>query len=112
MAEFITYAEPGSFEIDFKTTDYSEYREIEEAAREIIDRHTGTHDSDHISVDEHPQKTYAQDFFEKFPNAPKIRDGLPEPTACSVYGYSKLFEEHCESGVDCVSCWNEVMPDA
>ena len=51
MAEFITYAEPGSFEIDFKTTDYSEYREIEEAAREIIDRHTGTHDSDHISVD-------------------------------------------------------------
>ena len=33
MAEFITYAEPGSYEIDFKTMDYSEYREIEEAAR-------------------------------------------------------------------------------
>ena len=63
-------------------------------------------------VKEHPVKTYAMDFFEKFPNAPKIRDGLPEPTACSVYGYSKLFEEHCESGLDCVSCWNEVMQDA
>ena len=60
---------------------------------------------------EHPQKTYAQDFFEKFPNAPKSCDGLPDPTACSVYGYSKPFEKHCESGVDCVSCWNEVMEE-
>lgn len=109
MAEFITYVEPGSFEIDFKTTDYSEYREIEEAAREIIDRHTGTHDSDHISVDEHPQKTYAQDFMEKFPNAPSC-NGIPYASACDIYRFSS---DHCNKmDVDCKKCWNEVMPDA
>lgn len=106
MAEFITYVEPGSFEIDFKTTDYSEYRDIEEAARSIIDRHTGTHDSDHISVDEHPQKTYAQDFFEKFPNAPKY-GGRPGGCRTHIYGGELV----CNVG-GCKKCWNEVMPDA
>lgn len=112
MAEFITYVEPGSFEIDFKTTDYSEYREIEDAARAIIDRHTDTHASGHVSMDKHHNKTYAQDFLEKLPYAQKSSDGLPQAAACDIYGYLKCFEEHCEYSVDCVSCWNEVMPDA
>ena len=40
MAEFISYVSPGSYEIDFKTSDYSEYRKIEDAARGIIDKNT------------------------------------------------------------------------
>lgn len=36
----------------------------------------------------HPQKTMMQDFFEKFPNAPKTSDGTPRicPSNC---GYEK-----------------------
>ena len=112
MAEFITYVEPGSFEIDFKTTDYSEYREIEDAARAIIDRHTDTHASGHVSMDKHHNKTYAQDFFEKFPNARKFIDGITDLPACDIYGDLRCFVDNCSGGRDCAICWNEVMPDA
>lgn len=108
MAEFITYVEPGSFEIDFKTTDYSEYRDIEEAARSIIDRHTDTHASGHVSMDKHHNKTYAQDFLEKFPNAPSC-NGIPYASACDIYRFSN---GHCDKmGVDCKKCWNEIMEE-
>ena len=39
--------------------------------------------------DEHPKKTYAQDFFEKFPKAPKDKSAKSEyPDACRnlIYG--------------------------
>lgn len=107
MAEFITYVEPGSFEIDFKTTDYSEYRDIEEAARAIIDRHTDTHASGHVSMDKHHNKTYAQDFLEKFPNAGKSESDRPYFCRAQIYGD----ELECPNG-GCKKCWNEVMPDA
>ena len=77
--------------------------------------HANTDEVDRIVTEwckEHPQKTYAQDFFEKFPNAPKTCDGLPEPTACAVYGDLPEFEKHCDCDVDCVGCWKEVIPDA
>lgn len=106
MAEFITYVEPSSFEIDFKTTDYLEYREIEEAARSIIDRHTDTHDSGHVSIDKYHKKTYAQDFLEKFPNASVYASGTPQVCRYKVYGTNG---DCCHS---CTECWNEVMPDA
>lgn len=58
---------------------------------------------------EHPQKTYAQDFLEKFPNAPSC-NGIPYASACDIYRFSN---DHCNKmDVDCKKCWNEVMPDA
>ena len=38
--------------------------------------------------DEHPEpkpKTYADVFFELFPNAPTMPDGLPKPYVCDIY---------------------------
>lgn len=52
---------------------------------------------------EHPQKTYLQDFLEKFPGAGLKDDGLP--LACRMHLY-----DTCKCTV-CKDCWNEVMPD-
>lgn len=58
---------------------------------------------------EHPQKTYAQDFLEKFPNAPSC-NGIPYASACDIYRFSN---DHCyKMDVDCKKCWNEVMEDS
>ena len=51
---------------------------------------------------EHPIKTYAMDFFEKFPNAPKDRNGAP--IACWKYVYGN--ENDCGSE-GCIECWNQ-----
>ncbi|WP_105204556.1 hypothetical protein [Neobittarella massiliensis] len=51
----------------------------------------------------HPQKTYAQDFFEHFPKAPKDEYGAPK--MCRVYVYGG----QCEKDPHCVDCWNEPM---
>ena len=60
-----------------------------------------------------PQKTYMQDFFEKFPDAPVDDDGTPK--ICPGYVY-KTAEYCCIArgvrGRICKDCWNEVMPDA
>ena len=55
---------------------------------------------------EHPQKTYLQDFLEKFPNAQVYNSGEPLADACDVYG--DVFD--CK-GHKCCDCWNIVMPD-
>lgn len=54
--------------------------------------------------DEHPLKTYAQDFFEKFPNAPRNSDGLPSICPIEVYGDS--VDKCCDR---CIDCWNKPM---
>lgn len=59
--------------------------------------------------DEHP-KTYAQDFFEKFPDAPKDKSAKSEyPNACRdlIYGGGC---PKIELRIDCCyKCWNEPM---
>lgn len=55
---------------------------------------------------EHPQKTYAQDFFEKHPNAIKRNSGCPVSCRGDVYGTPK----DCV-GVTCEPCWNKPMPE-
>ena len=55
-------------------------------------------------VQEHPVKTYATDFFEKFPNAPKNSDGVPKTCYRHVYGDGK----YCSSYA-CTECWNREM---
>ena len=57
-------------------------------------------------VQEHPVKTYAMDFFEKFPNAPRDRDGAPKTCWKHVYGDGK----YCSSDA-CTECWNREMKE-
>lgn len=62
--------------------------------------------------DEHPKKTYAQDFFEKFPDAPKDKSAKSEyPDACR----NMIYGGGCptiESRIDCCyECWNEPMEE-
>ena len=57
-------------------------------------------------VAEHPIKTYAMDFFEKFPNAARDHNGLPGCCWVQVYGGGKdcPFDE-------CIECWNREMKE-
>lgn len=55
-------------------------------------------------VAEHPVKTYAMDFFEKFPNAPRESNGTPKICWKYVYGDGK----YCSSDA-CTECWNQEM---
>lgn len=59
--------------------------------------------------DEHPKKTYAQDFFEKFPNARSNSDGTPVVCRERIYGGECPVLE-CD---ECWNkgCWNEPMED-
>lgn len=53
---------------------------------------------------ERPRKTRKDDFFEKYPNAPK--DGDKKPKACAAHcGYTKCKGEPCEK------CWNEPLEE-
>ena len=54
---------------------------------------------------EYPQKTYAQDFYEHFPKAPKDEYGAPK--MCRVYVYGG----QCEKDPHCVDCWDEPMEE-
>lgn len=57
-------------------------------------------------VDEHPVKTYAQDFFEKFPNARKNDSGIPN--VCVKHVYGNLDMRCCSC---CRECWNQEMEE-
>ena len=57
----------------------------------------------------HPVKTYAMDFFEKFPNAPKEDDGTPIPCVEDIYGVGKQLKECPNGDIGCLKCWNQEM---
>lgn len=61
--------------------------------------------------DEHPPKTYMEDFFEKFPSAPKFQMG-GHPKACreAVYGGECPMNEGNKDN-NCFKCWNEPMEE-
>lgn len=61
--------------------------------------------------DEHPKKTYAQDFFEKFPDAQSGSDGTPFVCRKRVYGGTHPKFENCDYTGACYRCWNESMND-
>ena len=58
-------------------------------------------------ISEHPAKTYAMDFFEKFPNAPKDDDGTPKTCWQDTYGDG----QYCGYGDMCTDCWNKEMEE-
>lgn len=53
---------------------------------------------------EHPIKTYMQDFFEKFPDAPTKENGAPK--ICPRYIYPGLTNDCCGN---CLECWSVEM---
>lgn len=53
--------------------------------------------------DEHPVKTYAEDFFEKFPKARRTQEGYP--ALCRNVPYN-IDEDGCGDR-RCAECWNE-----
>lgn len=61
---------------------------------------------------EHPKKTMAEDFFEKYPNAPKRRDGAPTPCPDQC-GYEK--QRYCvevnRDVKECNQCWSRPMEE-
>ena len=61
--------------------------------------------------DEHPVKTYAQDFFEKFPDAQRAFDGTPFACKKRIYGGECPKDEECDYAEICEDCWNEPMEE-
>ena len=61
--------------------------------------------------DEHPKKTYAQDFFEKFPKAQSGSDGTPLVCREEIYGRVRPKFEDCDYTGTCNNCWNETMEE-
>lgn len=57
----------------------------------------------------HPQKTIKDDFFEKFPNANKLCDGIPDACAAKLGYVSECTYQHCEDF--CKECWNEPLDE-
>ena len=53
---------------------------------------------------ERQKKTYAQDFFEKFPDAQSDSDGFPYVCRQTIYG------GECPN-MECDECWNEPMEE-
>lgn len=63
--------------------------------------------------DEHPKKTYAQDFFEKFPKAKPDKEGVPRSCRANCYGGSCQYSAVSGAGpAPCKACWNEEMEAA
>nr|DAJ18320.1 MAG TPA: hypothetical protein [Myoviridae sp. ct5FH28] len=60
---------------------------------------------------EHPKKTYAQDFFEKFPKAQSYSDGSPVMCRKIIYGEIRPPFKNCYYTGACKNCWNEPMND-
>ena len=58
-------------------------------------------------AEEHPEKTIADDFFEKHPKAKKSDDGTPAPCAKDC-GYI----DKCSPGeMSCVGCWRRPLEE-
>lgn len=61
----------------------------------------------------HPRKTYARDFFEKFPEAKPDKEGVPRMCRVNCYGGSCQYSAVSGAGrAPCKDCWNEEMEAA
>lgn len=82
----------------------------------------GKHPDKAISImqkwsDEHPQKTYKDDFFESFQmhleiaNALRNSKGYPYIYVCNLYKISNVCNTLPCSQRDCTVCWDKVMEE-
>ena len=53
------------------------------------------------------KKTIMDDFFKKYPKAPRTEDGVPEPCPKQIYHVA----ETCGHFTDCIACWSRPIPD-
>ena len=61
---------------------------------------------------EHPKKTYAQDFFEKFPKAQSNLDGTPLFVCRKrIYDGFQPKSKECDYTGACENCWNKPMEE-
>ena len=60
---------------------------------------------------EHPKKTYMQDFFEKFPKAQLDSDGTPFACRKKLYGGVRPNDKRCDRREACKDCWNEPIEE-
>lgn len=61
---------------------------------------------------EHLVKTYAQEFFEKFPNASRSDAGTPNVCIKELYGEEEKITMYCSvASYTCSDCWNRPMPE-
>ena len=60
---------------------------------------------------EHSQKTYIQDFLEKFPKAQIDSDGSPFACRKKLYGGVRPNDKRCDRREACKNCWNETMEE-
>ena len=61
--------------------------------------------------DKRSKKTYAQNFFEKFPDAQSGSDGTPFVCRKTIYGEVPPKDERCDRRGACKNCWNEPMEE-
>ena len=61
--------------------------------------------------DEHPKKTYIQDFLEKFPKAQIDSDGSPFACRKKLYGGVRPNDKRCDRRETCKNCWNKPMEE-
>lgn len=61
-------------------------------------------------VAEHPVKTYATDFFSKFPDAQLDSYGAPRACVNAIYGLGDCSKNKI-SGIICRDCWNQEMKE-
>lgn len=59
-----------------------------------------------FETEEHSAKTYLQDFFEKFPKAPKGEEGTPKICPHQIYPEISA-DDRCPE--DCLRCWKQEM---
>lgn len=62
---------------------------------------------------DHPQKTMMQDFFEKFPNAPKSKFNHPTlcPGNCGYNNETPSYKICNKFDDDCLKCWSRPLED-
>lgn len=60
-------------------------------------------------AEEHPERTIADDFFEKFPKAPRRNEGLPYVCALQC-GYIDRCPEH-KFEPECDNCWRRPLEE-
>lgn len=92
-----TYDECKDCPLSTACSGYAPPNTIQDNADEIVDKW----------VSEHPVKTYAMDFFEKFPNAPKGINRIPKVCWTLVYGDGEL----CPDRKDCEECWDREIKE-
>lgn len=90
----------GECPLQYKGCDMNEPKDDIEEVIEIVEQWS----------QDNPQKTMIQDFFEKFPNAPRSEVGTPRMCPCDC-GYEKV--SNCPNGEICNSlkCWSRPLED-